>query len=102
MTRYRVVCTIQEPLDKPHDVAHIISIGTGDDSDTASRKWDLKDVLVALDSGNSFFTKSPSTGKEASVNKYECKTCRRFTIRSSPDAIKDNNLDNLRKCRNFN
>lgn len=98
MARYRVVCTIQEPLDKPHEVAHIVSIGTGDNPDQASQKWSLKQVLDAMDSGDSFFTRSPSTGKDASVNKYECKTCRRYTIRSSPDAVRDNNLDNLRKC----
>ena len=98
MAKYRIVCTTQEPLDKPHEVAHIVSIGTGNNPDQAENKWTLKEVLNAMDSGNSFYTKSPSSEKEASVNKYECKTCQRFTIRSSPDAVKDNNLDNLRKC----
>ena len=101
MTRYRIVCTVQEPLDKPHDAAHIVSIGTGIDSTQASKNWPLKQVLDSIDLGNSFYTKSPSTGKEAFVNKYECKTCQRTTIRSSADAVTDNNLDNLRKCRNF-
>jgi len=101
MSTYRIVCTTQEPLDKPHDAAHIVSVGTGSDPDTASANWSLKQVLDAIQSGNSFFTKSPSTGKEASVNKYECKTCGRTTIRSSADAVTDNNLDNLRKCRSF-
>jgi len=98
MTRYRVVCTIQEPLDKPHDAAHIVSIGTGDNPSQASNKWSLKEVLDALAAGHTFFTRSPTTGKEASVNKHQCTTCGRTTIRSSPDAIKDNNLDNLRRC----
>ena len=102
MARYRVVCTIQEPVDKSHEVAHIVSIGTGNDPDQASNTWKLTDVLNAINAGDSFFTKSPSTGKEASVNKYVCQTCQRTTIRSSPDAITDNNLDNLRKCRSFN
>ena len=101
MTRYRIVCTVQEPLDKPHDAAHIVSIGTGTDPDKASNNWTLKQVLDSMGLGNSFYTKSPSTGKEAFVNKYECKTCQRTTIRSSADAVTDNNLDNLRKCRNF-
>lgn len=100
MARYRVVCTAQEPLDKPHDAAHIVSIGTGDDPDQATKQWTLKEVLDAMAS-NSFYTKSPSTGKEASVDRYECKTCKRTTIRSSADAVTDNNLDNLRKCRSF-
>jgi len=101
MTRYRIVCTVQEPLDKPHDAAHIVSVGTGTDPNKASNNWTLKQVLDSMDLGNSFYTKSPSTGKEASVNKYECKTCQRTTIRSSADAVTDNNLDNLRKCRSF-
>lgn len=102
MARYRIVCTVQEPLDKPHDAAHIVSVGTGTDPNKASENWTLKQVLDSMSLGNSFYTKSPSTGKEASVNKYECKTCQRTTIRSSADAVTDNNLDNLRKCRSFN
>ncbi len=102
MVRYRIVCTRQEPLDKPHDAAHIVSVGVGNDPEKADIPMTLKQVLEAMNSGDSFYTKSPSTGKEASVDPYECKTCRRSTIRSSPDAIKDNNLDNLRTCRDFN
>ena len=101
MARYRIVCTVQEPLDKPHDAAHIVSVGTGTDPNKASENWTLKQVLDSIDLGNLFYTKSPSTGKEASVNKYKCQTCNRTTIRSSADAVTDNNLDNLRKCRNF-
>ena len=101
MARYRIVCTIQEPLDKPHDAAHIASVGTGIDPNQASANWTLKQVLDGMSSRDSFYTKSLTTGKEASVNKYECKTCGRTTMRSSADAVTDNNLDNLRRCRSF-
>lgn len=98
MASYRIVCTVQEPLDKPHEVAHIVLVGVGTDPQRASGKWTLKQVLDALKLGNTFYTVSLSTDKVASVNEYVCKTCNRVTIRSNPDALRDNNLDSLRKC----
>ena len=101
MTKYRIVCTLQEPLDKPHDAAHIVSVGVGNDPKVAEKKLTLDAVLKAMDNGDSFYTKSTSTGKEAEVKKYDCGTCKTTTIRSTADSVTDNNLDNLRKCRDF-
>ena len=101
MARYRIVCTRQEPLDKPHDAAHIVSAGVGNDPEKAEQKLTLDKILKTIDSGDSFYTKSTSTGKEAEVKKFDCGTCKRTTIRSTPDAVTDNNLDNLRECRDF-
>lgn len=96
------MCTRQEPLDKPHDAAHIVSVGIGNDPKKAEQKLSLEDVLKAIDRGNSFYTKSPSTGKEAEVKKHDCGTCKTTTIRSTSDSVIDNNLDNLRRCGDFN
>ncbi|MDQ5870323.1 MAG: hypothetical protein M3530_11445 [Thermoproteota archaeon] len=101
MTQYRIVCTKQEPVDKPHEVAHIVSVGIGSDPDKAERGMTLADVLRAMKTNDTFYTRSPSTGRIATVNEYQCKTCWRSTIRSSPNALRDNNLDNLRECGGF-
>lgn len=97
MASYRIVCTNQEPPDEPHDEAHIAVVGTGDDPDSADKKWQVGDVRDALDDGTTFYTKSETTGETAEVEKYDC-SCGYKTIRTKPDERIDNNLDDLRKC----
>jgi len=99
MSRYRIVCTEQEPRGSPHDVAHIVAVGIGDNSNTWKEKLTLRQVLDNLNAGNSFYTVSPSTSREASVSRYDCRGCGRTTIRSGADSVTDNNLDNLNRCR---
>jgi hypothetical protein len=59
---------------------------------------DPDEVLAAMDRGHSFFTQGNNSGKIAWIEKYTCARCRRTFIRSTPDAVTDNNLDNLRRC----
>ena len=59
----------------------------------------LGEVLTAMDEGHRFYTQGAENGKVAQVEKYTCSQCRRTYIRSTPDAVSDNNLDNLRPCR---
>ena len=101
MTSYRIVCTEQDPPDEPHDQAHIVAVGTGDDPDKASQRWELQEVLDTIDNGDSFYTKSESTGERAEVHEYECGTCGQTTLRSTADDTEDNNLNNLRECRGW-
>jgi hypothetical protein len=101
MSDYRIVCTEQEPFYQPTTHAHIVAVGTGTNPDKADQRWKLDEVLAAMDRGDRFYTVSPSTGKTALVEKYACLKCSRTFIRSTPDAIYDNNLDSLRRC-NFN
>lgn len=98
MARYRIVCTTQEPATLPHDIAHIIEVGTGITSDKATKQWSLNEVLLAMDNGDTFYTKGVNSGEVAIVEEYTCEYCRRRYIRSKPDAVRDNNLDNLRRC----
>jgi hypothetical protein len=53
-----------------------------------------------IDAGDVFETYSPSTGEIAKVKKDTCGKdgCQTSTIRSTPDAVADNNLDNLPTC----
>ena len=99
MADYRIVCTEQEPVYEPTTHAHIVGIGTGQDPDKADTHWSLDEVLAAMDRGHRFYTVSPSTGKTALIEKFTCTRCWRTFIRSTPDAIHDNNLDSLRRCR---
>jgi hypothetical protein len=54
-------------------------------------------VITRLADGDTFNTHSPSTDKVADVHKYVCEVqgCTVDTLRSAPDAVSDNNLDNL-------
>ena len=98
MARYRIVCTTQEPVNEPNRNAHIVAVGTGNDPARVDRRWTLDQVLRAMDSGDSFYTQGVQSGKIAAVEKYQCPYCRRTFIRSTPDAVADNNLDNLPRC----
>ena len=99
MARYRIICTTQEPPQVPNDRAHIVAVGTGPSAAVHDRYWTLKGVLAAIDSGDKFFTFGETSRQEASVEKYQCPFCSRTHIRSAPDAVKDNNLDNLPICQ---
>ena len=98
MARYRIVCTEQVPADQPPTHAHIVAVGTGNNPDQADKGWSLDEVLYAMDRGDIFYTQGVQSGKVALVEKYYCTPCRRYFIRSAPDAVKDNNLDSLRRC----
>jgi hypothetical protein len=98
MARYRIVCTNQEPAGNPPTHAHIVAVGTGNNPNQADRKWTLAEVLAAMDRGDTFYTQGVNSGKIAGVEKYYCAKCQRTYIRSTPDAVQDNNLDNLPRC----
>lgn len=96
--RYRVVCDNQVPVDQPKSHAHIVEVGTGTAAQTYSRLWTVEEVIAAISRGDEFYTLSPSTGKEARIVIVACEVCGRQIIRSSADAVTDNNLDNLPDC----
>jgi hypothetical protein len=99
MASYRIVCTVQVPVTQPWSHRHIVEVGTGSNPDGYSKKWTLTQVLAAIDRGETFYTEGKQSGKRARVVKVQCDSCGRDIIRSSPDAVADNNLDNLRACR---
>lgn len=92
---YRIVCV---ETKYPH--RHINAVGTGSDPTQASDRWDVLEVRAALRSGDRFYTVSPSTGLTADVEPYDAHVGGQivYTIRSTPDAVTDNNVDNLRVC----
>ena len=96
--QFRIVCTEQEPIYQPTTHAHIVAVGTGSESNKATQRWTLHEVISAMNAGTTFYTFSPSTNKVALVVKVSCFKCGQTIIRSAPDAVTDNNLDNLRRC----
>lgn len=99
MSTYRIVCTNQEPASEPPQHAHIVAVGVGTDPNRATQRLSLAEVIQMIDRGDQFFTQGVQSGKVARVEKYVCPHCRRYHIRSAADAVKDNNLDNLRICQ---
>jgi hypothetical protein len=97
MARYRVVCTRQEPVDKSHHNAHIVIVGLGAAPAHYDRLMTVDEVWQAIAQGHTFYTQGPATGKVAEVERFGCR-CGRRTLRSSADAVVDNNLDNLNAC----
>jgi Protein of unknown function (DUF3892) len=82
---YRVVCVEKDK--------HIDAVGTSaSGGSTADRRWTLAEVRQEIKGGARFYTVSPSSGDEADVELFE------DTIRTDPDEVTDNNLDDLRAC----
>lgn len=90
MSTYRIVCT-----DQPN--CHIVSVGVGSASSKATNKFTVAEVWNMLDAGHTFYT-SDDKGNVALVQKLNC-ACGRGSLRSSADAVVENNLDYMRVCR---
>jgi hypothetical protein len=96
MAAHQIVC-----VETTHPHRHITHVGIGELSWRASERWTVNRVRDAIRDGDRFYTVSPSTRKAADVRPDTCRIggCVVETIRSAPDAVTDNNLDNLRVCR---
>jgi hypothetical protein len=95
--RYHIVCTRQSQVTGSRPHPHIVSVGTGTPQGY-NRTWTVDEVIAAMGRGGVFYTESPSTGRVAKVEAYTCRVCGRRWIRTTADAVPDNNLDNLPSC----
>jgi Protein of unknown function (DUF3892) len=95
MATYRIVCVKTE-----HPHRHIVSVGVGGTAGSPGETMSVATVRSKIDNGDTFETYSPSTRRTAGVRKDTCKEpgCTVATIRSTADAVTDNNLDNLSVC----
>jgi len=98
MAEYRIVCANRSGSTLGHQ--HIIQVGTGANEGQADRQWTVDEVRAEISRGTRFYTVSESTWQVAEVDRYDC-SCGFKTIKTKGDLIKDNNLDNLRRCRVF-
>jgi len=90
-----IVCVTTE-----HAHRHIVKVGIGALATSPTTTMTVKEVRDALTAGEIFYTWSPTTKEVALVQKHTCKErhCTVQTIRSTADAVPDNNLDNLAVC----
>jgi len=105
MASHQIECDNQEPVTRPtthaHVVpvtrptthAHIVLVGL-----STGERLSLVQTLQWIDRGETFFTVSPPSGRTARVIAISCAQCGHRIIRSTADAIPDNNLDNLPSC----
>lgn len=99
MAQYRVVCTEQVPAGAHPLDGKIVAVGTNQSGGTtATARWTVPEVLSAIDAGQVFYTYGEQSRRRANVIKYWCTPCGGWHIKSSPDAVVDNNLDSLRVC----
>jgi len=83
---YQITCAT-----KVHPHRHITKVGG------PSGSWTVAQARAAIAAGTVFFTLSPTTGRRATVERYNC-SCGCATLRTTADAVTDNNLDNLPNC----
>ena len=97
-TSRRVVCanksTHRSPTGATH--GHIVGVGVGTAATQYSELMTVATARSLIAQGVVFYTQSPSTGAAALVQLFTC--CGIQTLRSHPDAVADNNLDNLPGC----
>jgi hypothetical protein len=96
MASYRIVCTEQSDPPAPGH-GHILAVGVGDDPSKATERFEVAEVRRKLRAGDRFYTVGIASGDEADVQAFDC-WCSVKTIRSDPDQVTDNNLDDLRLC----
>lgn len=101
MTDYKIVCTDQVPISEPTTHAHIVAVGVDTDQDGyADEKHSKQKVIDNIDSRQyRYYTYGATSKKLAFVEVVPCPKCRMRIIKSKPDAVRDNNLDYLRRCR---
>jgi hypothetical protein len=101
MQELRIVCTEQIPISQPTSHAHIVSVGIDTNNDgLAEENHDLNKVVLDINNKTSiYYTYGHSSKKIALVEVIDCPThCGEKIIRSTPDAVIDNNLDSFRRC----
>jgi len=92
----RVVC-----VETEHAHRHIVAVGIGTDPSKADYRMTVTEVREAIKDGDVFYTVGSSSGEAALVGLDTCHmaNCTVKTIRTNPDDVKDDNLDEMRTCR---
>jgi hypothetical protein len=98
MAQYRIVGIRKESYDLPHVHDHVVIVGT-EKLAGYSKLWTITQVYNAMDQGDTFFTCGERSQEPAAVHKYKCPHCDEKTLRNIPEALPDNNLDNLPICQ---
>jgi hypothetical protein len=98
MAQYRIIGVRKESFDTPHVHSHVVIVGT-EKSAGYSKLWTITQVYNAMDQGDTFYTYGEKSRQPAAVHKYKCPLCDDRILRNVPEALTDNNLDNLPVCQ---
>lgn len=98
MSKHHIVCTNQTETHGHRGHHHITAVGTGSHVGGMAKRWTVQEVLAAMASGDTFYTVGETSQKAAEIEKYHCHVCGGTHIRTKPDHVQDNNLDNLKQC----
>lgn len=95
--QFPIVCTTKATHESPSGYTHkhIVEVGVSL-TNGWQRRYTVAEVRQMIASGWVFYRVSQSTGNVAYVEASNC--CGIPTIRSTPDAIRDNSLDTLPAC----
>jgi hypothetical protein len=96
MADHRIICIVRSPPSPPHKHGHIVGVGIA--SGGGRQMLNVSDVYTLMANGERFYTKGQQSGHVASIEKYHCSQCIVDSLRSTRDAVKDNNLDYLPQC----
>jgi hypothetical protein len=96
MKAYEIDCATKSGNPCTEREQHITRVGAKRVGGTKHRDWSVADVRRKIKNGDRFFTMD-TRGRAADVERYTC-GCGRKTIRTRPDAVTTNNLDNLPAC----
>jgi hypothetical protein len=95
---YRITCTIKSQPVSPHFHGHVIRVGVGDDQ-VWRQMLTVDQVYTMMRNQDRFYVVGMQSRKTAFVNPYRCDQCGINSLRSAPDAVQDNNIDNLPACQ---
>ncbi len=96
MATKRIVC-----VETEHPHRHIVAVGIGTEAQKATERMTVSEVRKSIEDGNTFYTVGSSSGDVALVGLDTChySGCTVKTIRTNPDDVKDDNLDEMRACK---
>jgi hypothetical protein len=96
MADHQIICIVRRPPSPPHNHGHITGVGIA--SGGGRQMLAVSHVYTLMSNGEHFYTKGQQTGKVVSVEPYRCDKCQVDSLRSTRDAVKDNNLAYLPQC----
>lgn len=89
---WRVVCVKRVSVRLPRPHTHIAGLGTGESPTWADVRWTLRQVLKAIDEGDSFYILDEDSGSKTAVEKGKCRVC-------GANNLKPDSLEELRECK---
>jgi hypothetical protein len=82
-----IVCVNWSEVELPEPHSHITRLGTGDRADWADMRWDLDQVVEAIQQGDSFVVVQDSIDPIHAVKAGPCPVCGQMVLSTGDDAL---------------